>query len=98
MNKPLEQVSKILKKNADFLQDFYNVKKIGVFGSVLRGDYKNASDIDVLIELKKPISMFKFIELEDYLSKILKKKVDLATKAAIKPAIREEVFKDTVYV
>lgn len=94
----VEKISKVISKNTDFLQKTFKVRKIGVFGSFSRGDQSRKSDIDMLVELSQPISLFKFVELQDYLSKILKRKVDLTTKDALKPAIKQEVLKDTIYV
>ena len=89
---------KIINKYFDFIQDTYNVKKIGVFGSVARGQQKRRSDIDILIELSKPIGFFDFLELEIFLSKILKRKVDIVTKNALKPLIKKDILKEVIYV
>ena len=94
----ITQIKAILEKQKDFLRDTYQVADLGVFGSVARGDNNEISDIDVLVKFIKPIGMFKFIELEDYLSKLLRKKVDLVTPRALKPAIKNEVLQEVVYV
>lgn len=74
------------------------MRSIGIFGSYARGDNKETSDIDLLVEFSAPIGMFKFIEMEEFLSKALGKKVDLVTKKALKPIIKDEILKETVYV
>ena len=94
----ITQIKEKLKKQKDFLKDTYQVDDLGVFGSVARGDNNEISDIDVLVKFVKPVGMFKFIELEDYLSKLLGKKVDLVTQRALKPAIKNEVLQEVVYV
>jgi len=71
---------------------------MGVFGSFARGDQRKNSDIDILVEFSKPIGFFEFLEVEEYLSKILGKKVDLVTNNALKPAIRQDILNDVVYV
>lgn len=76
----------------------YNVDYIGVFGSFARGDSKETSDVDMLVGFSKPIGFFKFIELEEYLTNILGKKVDLVTEKALKPAIKDEVLREVIYV
>lgn len=98
MKTDLDQVKETINKHIDFLKVTYHVKGIGVFGSVARADNTQSSDIDILVEFSKPIGFFKFIELEEILSKIIGKKVDLVTKKALKPAIREEVLRETIYV
>ena len=98
MKTDMTQVKNILDQHMDLLKKKYNVKELGVFGSVARGDNTQASDLDVLVEFSQPIGFFKFVQLENYLSKILGKKVDLVTKKALKNAIREDILKEVVYV
>lgn len=86
------------KRSESFLKQAYYVDHIGVFGSVARGDNTEISDIDILVQFTKPIGMFKFLELEEYLSQILGKKVDLVTNKALKPAMVNEVLQEVVYV
>lgn len=76
----------------------HGVQSLGVFGSTARGEDRQGSDIDVLIEFSRPISLFKFIELEEHLSSILGQKVDLVTKRALKPAIKNAVLQEVIYV
>ena len=97
-NGRLKQIAGIIDKNIGFLRDAYNVKSIGIFGSTVRGGYTRGSDVDVLVEFYKPIGFFKFIALEDCLGKILGIKVDLVTKKALKPLIKKEILKETVFL
>lgn len=92
------QIRSVITKHSDFLQDYYNVDNIGIFGSMAKGRYRKSSDIDILVELSKPLGIFKFLELEDFLKKILRRKVDLVTKGALKQAIKEKVLKEIIYV
>lgn len=94
----LIQTKQVINKHLQFIKDTYHVKKIGVFGSVARGENTSKSDIDILVEFSESVGFFKFIELEEFLSKILGKKVDLVTKKALKPKIKEEILYETVYV
>lgn len=98
MRSNLEQIKSVLHQHISFLKDHYNVEKIGIFGSVARKQESKGSDIDILVEFSKPVGFFKFIELEEFLSKILNRKVDLVTKKALKEVIREEVLAEAVYV
>ena len=96
MNK--EETLKIIESQTAFLESEYHVKNIGVFGSVARGDDTEKSDVDILVEFNSPIGFFQFIRLENHLSKILEKKVDLISKKAIKPAVKKEILKEVIYV
>ena len=98
MSTSKEQIMSIIQNNISFLRSTYNVDTIGVFGSVSRGEDRESSDVDILVEFSKPLGMFKFIELEEYLSKLIGKKVDLVTKKALKPAIREGILQEVFYV
>jgi len=98
MSTELKQSVKLIDENLDFLKKTYNVKNIGIFGSIVKDKQNRKSDIDILIELKEPVGFFKFLELENYLSKLLKRKVDLATKKSLKPIIKKEILNNIVYV
>lgn len=98
MKTNLEQIKTIIHKHSDLLRDTYNVNKIGVFGSITRNEQKETSDVDILVELSQPIGMFKFIELEEFLSKVIGRKVDLVTDKALKLAIKEDILQKVVYV
>jgi hypothetical protein len=75
----------------------FSVSRIGIFGSVARGEQTEASDIDILVEFSRPIGFFAFIELEEFLSRNLGAPVDLVTPDALKPIIRERVAAEVAY-
>ena len=75
----------------------YHLTSIGIFGSFTREDFREDSDIDILIDYDSPIGI-EFIDLADELEKILKRKVDLVSKNGIKPKYYEEIQKDLIYV
>ncbi len=98
MSDEIKAFKNIISENKTILKHTYNVENIGIFGSFATGKNKETSDVDILVELSKPVGMFKFIELEEYLSQLLGKKVDLATKKALKPAIKDEILQQVIYV
>jgi predicted nucleotidyltransferase len=87
-----------IHKQLPYLKEKYHVKKIGIFGSFVRGEQKKGSDLDILVEFETPIGFFDFIRLENLLSRALRKKVDLVSKRAIKPAVKKEIIKEVQYV
>ncbi len=93
----LSQVKKILENEEENLSKEYGVSKIGVFGSFVFGDYREDSDIDLLVEFKKPIGLFHFIGLENYLAGKLGRKVDLVAKKGLKKYIRKNILDSVVY-
>lgn len=94
----LDEIKKTLAKEKDKLSEKFGVAEIGVFGSTVSGNSSKESDIDILVDFKKPIGLFKFVELENYLSEKLGRKVDLVSKKGIKPYIKENILNSTVYV
>lgn len=93
-----EVILNSLKRLKPELQARYFVEEIGLFGSVLRGEQKKSSDIDILVEFSKPIGFFKFLELEEYLGTVLGAKVDLVSKKALKPRIGQQILNEVVAV
>ena len=98
MRKSLDEIKEIIKKHKKELKREYGVKKIGVFGSFVRGEAKGESDIDILVEFEKPIGFFKFLELEEYLSDLIGEKVDLVSKKALKPHMGRYILEEVVMV
>lgn len=92
-----ENITNILKANKLDLLARYHLKSIGIFGSFTREDFKDDSDIDILIDYEQPIGI-EFIDLAEELEKILNLKVDLVSKNGIKPKYLEEIQKDLIYV
>ena len=98
MKTDLLEIKKTVNNQREDLRNTYNVADIGIFGSVARGENNEASDIDVLVRFVKPVGMFTFIKLENHLSQLFGKKVDLVTQRALKPAMKDDVLAQTVYV
>ena len=71
-----------------------DVRQIGVFGSVARGEADEQSDIDLVVSFSKRISLLKMVALERQLSDALGRKVDLLTEAAISPYLQEKIKRD----
>ena len=90
----LRKIEAVLQERRDELSRDYGVSEIGVFGSCVRGEATEHSDIDILVEFNRPVGFFKFLELEDRLSEWLGAKVDLATKAALKPHIGRRILEE----
>jgi len=87
---------KLRELKPELLKD-YAIKEIGLFGSFSDGSFTDESDIDILIELERPIG-WKIFTLEIYLEKILGRKIDLVTKSALKEQIKDSILKQVNYV
>lgn len=96
--KTLKSIKEIISKNKRLLEQQYKVKVIGIFGSYSRGEYFKRSDIDILVEFSESPDFFEFIRLEKFLENLLGIKVDLVTRKALKPLIKTEILKETIYI
>lgn len=80
----------------------HHIQKLALFGSVLREDFTSESDVDVLIEFKPGhcVGLITFAGMENELSDILGRKVDLKTPGFLSPYFRDEVLSvaETIYV
>jgi len=95
MNK--EQIMAKLRTNSQSLQEFH-VKSLYLFGSVVRGDEKQTSDVDLLVEFEDDahIGLFEFSRLQRMLSALLECKVDLATPDALHKALKGRIMEEAV--
>ncbi len=96
--KTVSEIKKVLEQQKAELSKRFKVKEIGVFGSYVRGEQKEESDIDVLVEFSEPIGFFAFLDLEEHLSEVLGVKVDLVSKKALKPRIGRRILQELVSV
>lgn len=73
----------------------YHVCELSLFGSVLRPDFGADSDIDMLVEFEPnaPIGLFEFVRLQDELSELVGREVDLVSKAGSRRFVRDEVLR-----
>jgi uncharacterized protein len=91
-----EILSKLTELKPILYKDFA-VKEIGLFGSYSDNSNSEESDIDILIELEKPIG-WKFFTLELFLENVFNKKIDLVTKNALKEQIKDQILKQVNFV
>ena len=96
--KTLEEIKDILKRHKEEVIREYKVKEIGIFGSIVRGEQRKRSDIDILVEYYELPDLLKLIELERRLQRILRKKVDLVEKHGIRPELKDKILKEVVYI
>lgn len=96
----LEQLKMKLIEKKDELSNRYGVREIGVFGSYVRGEQTELSDLDVLVELDEnsKISLLDFVHMENELSDFLGVKVDLVLKKTLKPRIGSNILREVVYL
>jgi len=89
-------VMETLKKHEEEIRERYGVRKIAVFGSCVRGEQKETSDIDILVEFEEP-TFDNFMNLSSYLEALFGKKVDLITTKGMSPYIGPIIQKEAVW-
>ena len=100
MGKSLNEIKEILKQHEKELKEKYGVKELGIFGSYSRGNAKEKSDLDILVEFNpnERISLLEFVELENILSDLIGVKVDLVEKSSLKPRIGKRILNEVIYL
>ena len=91
-----------IKFPEDKIKDFcqrYGVGRLALFGSVLRGDFTEKSDVNILVNFKEAaIPGLGFFEMQAELSRLLGRKVDLSTPGFVSKYFRDEVFRQSFVV
>ncbi len=72
------------------------VKELWLFGSAAREDLGAGSDIDILVDFTAPVTLFEFARLRRHLESLLDRPVDLVTRDALKPQLREQILREAV--
>lgn len=93
---PNETVA-LLQENHDVLKD-HHVNALYLFGSVVRGEDKPGSDVDILVEFQPEVrvGLFGLARLKRRLSEILDRPVDLTTPDALHKALKDRILKEAV--
>ena len=97
--KTLEEIQTVLRDRRETLYETHRVRRVGVFGSCVRGDDNPLSDVDILVELEGPVG-WEIVDLHRYLEDLLGVRVDLVTLGAAtrKPLLWESIQEDLTYV
>lgn len=97
MNK--EEILLFLKNHKKELYNDYGVIKIGLFGSFVRNNETEESDIDIAIEIKEEYkTLNNFLSIERFLSDSFHRKVDLGIESSLKPIAKEYIKNEIIYV
>ncbi len=96
--KTLDEIRTIIRQHRNVLAEKYGVAVVGVFGSYVRCAQKDQSDIDLLVDILRPISLLELVGAEIYLSEVLVAKVDLVPKRDVREELRETIFAEAVAI
>jgi len=96
--KTRDEILRALRALKPDLMARYKVKEIGLFGSFVRGEQGETSDIDVLVDFEEGADLFDLVGLGLFLEEQLQRKVDVVDKSALRPELREVVLKEVAAV
>lgn len=96
--KTVEQIRAAIRQHQEGLVERYGVKVVGLFGSYARGEHRKRSDLDLLVDIVRPISLLELIGAELYLSEVLGVKVDLIPKRDVREELRETIFREALSI
>lgn len=97
--KSLEEIKEKLRSLQEEVKREYKAEIIGIFGSFVRGEQKEGSDIDVLVKFYKGATLFEFVGLAIFLEETLGiKRVDVVPYDTVREEIKEQVFKEVIYL
>ena len=92
-----EKILNTLKRLKEDLNTNFRVKTIGLFGSYVKNEQKNTSDIDFLVEFEEDADLFHLVGLSRYLEEVFKSKVDVISKPTIKEELKQRILEEVIY-
>jgi predicted nucleotidyltransferase len=93
----IERIQNIKNKLTPLLKD-YKIKKAGLFGSVLRQDYNDQSDIDLLVEFMDQPNYTSYFKFHEDIENALNKNIDLIQYKLIKPSLKDYILPQEVRI
>ena len=93
-----DQVLDLLSQHRGEMAERFGVKNLAIFGSVVRGEASQASDVDVLVEFTGRATFDGFMDLKFYLEDLLHTQVDLVTNKALRESMRAEIQREMIRV
>lgn len=91
-----DEILEFLRLHRRHFEENYSVRRIGLFGSVLRGTAGDTSDVDILVEFSTP-TFDNYMDLKFFLEEHIKRPVDLVLADSLKPRIKPIVLREVSY-
>jgi len=96
--KTLDEIKTIIRQHRDVLAERYGIAVVGIFGSYVRDEQEQQSDIDLLADILRPISLLELVGAELYLDETLGLKVDLVPTRDVREELRETILREAIAV
>ncbi|MDO3377529.1 nucleotidyltransferase family protein [Geoalkalibacter halelectricus] len=88
----------ILRAHREEIFTRFPVKKLALFGSTVRNEASETSDVDVLVEFEGPTTFDGYFDLKFYLEEVLQREVDLVCAKAVRPRIKPYIEREALDV
>lgn len=98
MTRTLEEIIEAIKKRKTVLEEKYKVKEIAIFGSYVRGEQTEKSDVDIFVDFYDLPDVFNLLKLERSLRGTLRCKVDVIRKGAIRKELRDQIMSEAIKI
>lgn len=93
-----DDIMKILRELDDQISDKYKARVKGIFGSFVRGEEREGSDVDVLVDFKKGANLLDFVGLSYFLEEKLNIPVDVVPIDTLRTEIKEDILREAIYL
>ena len=94
----IEDVEKTIAREKDGIRRSFKAEVKGIFGSYARGDFREDSDLDLLVDFDDGASLFDLVGLGQYLEEVLGCKVDVVSRRSLREEIRSSVLNDMIHL
>jgi predicted nucleotidyltransferase len=92
-----DEVLGILSDHRDELRERFAVKSLALFGSVVREEMGDSSDVDLLVEFERPVGLLHVVGTQQHIAKMLGlERVDLVLRRAVLPELKEDILAEAV--
>jgi len=92
-----EEILSLLKNLKSEIKTKFRVKNLGLFGSYVKKELQEASDIDILVDFEEDADLFHLIGLSLFLEENFNVKVDVVSKSALKEELRDNILQEVIY-
>jgi len=94
--KTLEEIRKILRENREEIAREFKAEIVGIFGSYVRSEQKEGSDVDILVRFMEGATLFDFVGVADFLEEKLGMKVDIVSERAVRAELKDAILREVV--
>lgn len=96
--KSLNRIIDLIQSLKETIRTEYKAEVVGIFGSFVRGEEKESSDIDILVKFNDDADLFDFMGLSIFLEEKLGRRVDVVPYDTVRPELKERIMKETITV